>query len=156
MSGNRHQAREAAIEALYAWESSGQDDAMLPAILAEKIEDPKRKRQDVEYLRECVLGVAKAVDRLDEEIRAAARGRSLRSIGAIELAILRLSTWELAERLEIPYRVVIHEALRRTEDYAEPAAKRFVNAVLDRIAHKLRAVEIEAERNAQHGLRRRG
>ncbi len=145
---NRHKAREALVEALYAWEAAGCDAAELPRIAAEKLADQRFARMDRDYFREALFGVAETRQALDAAIQKAARGRAWASIGAMERAILRLGAWELAERLEIPYRVVIHEALVLTETYAEAPAKRFVNAVLDRIARTLRAAEIQAEQNA--------
>ena len=145
-TGSRHKARMAAVEALYAWDAAGCDAAELPRVVAGKTADARFARMDADYFRAAVFGVAERREALDAAIRAAARGRAWASIGAIERAVLRLAAWELAERLEVPYRVVIHEALRLVERYAEAPAKRFVNAVLDRIAREARKDEIRAER----------
>ncbi len=140
---SRRLARRSAVEALYAWQAGGADAAELPRVLAEVLGREDRRQQDEAFVREAVLGVAEHRAELDEAIGQAARGRSLRSIGAMELAILRLGAWELRYRLEIPYRVVISEALRLAGKFTEPAAKRFINGVLDALARRWRALEVE-------------
>jgi len=138
---NRHQARESALETLYAWHNAGQDDGMVPALLAGRLEHEERGEQDVEFLREAVHGVISQVGPIDELISGAVRGRSLRSIAHIEHNVLRLAIWEMQNRLEIPYRVIINEALELTRDYAGESARGFINGVLDNLARSLRSNE---------------
>jgi len=138
---NRHKSRESIIEILYAWSSSGFDDDMLPALLSGRMEISDRRDQDTRYLQEAVRGITARRDHLDETIAAALKGRSLKSVGSIEMNVLRLAAWELMNRQEIPYRVVINEALQLTHVYADAPARAFVNGVLDRLARDLRAGE---------------
>jgi len=140
---NRHQARESALEVLYAWHSSSQDSAALPSLIAGRLEEEERERQDSDYLRALVYGVTDNIESLDAVISPVIR-RSLKSVASIELNVLRLATWEMQNRLEIPYRVIINEALELTRDYADESARGFINGVLDKLAHQLRPVEIEA------------
>lgn len=140
---NRHQARESALEVLYAWHSSSQDTAALPSLIAGRLEEEERGKQDADYLRELVYGVTGNVEALDGLIGPVIR-RSLKSVASIELNVLRLATWEMQNRLEIPYRVIINEALELTRDYADESARGFINGVLDKLAHQLRSIEIEA------------
>jgi N utilization substance protein B len=139
---NRHQARESALEALYAWHSGGSDNADLPHLLSGRIHEDERSGQDENYLRELVYGVTGDMNELDAVIKPAVR-RSLNSVAAIELNVLRLATWEMKNRLEIPYRVIINEALELTRAYADESARGFVNGVLDKLASELRSVEIK-------------
>ncbi|MDQ6964545.1 MAG: transcription antitermination factor NusB, partial [Mariprofundales bacterium] len=81
---------------------------------------------------------------LDTYIDRAVPSRSLASIGTIELAILRIGCWELWQCLEIPYRVVLNEALDLSHEYADDPVPSFVNGVLDRLAKGLRAAEVAA------------
>ncbi len=142
-SPNRHMARESAIESLYAWHNGGNDSAMIPAILADRIKEEERQAQDVDYLREMVLGVTDSCDELDVLIAEAVRGRSLRSIAHVELNVLRMAVWELKYHLEIPYRVIINEALELTRDYADEPSRGFINGVLDKVAQVLRTGEVK-------------
>ncbi|MCF6208083.1 MAG: transcription antitermination factor NusB [Ghiorsea sp.] len=141
---NRHLARESAIEALYAWHNGGNDAAMIPAILADRIQQEERQAQDETYFREMVMGVTEQVEVLDALIGQAVQGRSLRSIAHVELNILRMAVWELQTRLEIPYKVIINEALELTRAYADEPSRGFINGVLDKIAQSLRVKEVKA------------
>ena len=140
---NRHLARESAIEALYAWHNGGNDDAMIPDILADRMRQEDRQAQDEAYFRDIVLGVTSQVDALDALIAQAVKGRSLRSIAHVELNILRMAVWELTNRLEIPFRVIINEALELTRDYADEPSRSFINGVLDKVVQTARAGELQ-------------
>lgn len=142
-SPNRHMARESAIEALYAWHNGGNDAAMIPSILADRLQQEDKKGQDEDYLREIVYGVSGSHEDLDELIGQAVNGRSLRSIAHVELNVLRIAVWELKNRLEIPYKVIINEALELTRAYADEPSRGFINGVLDKVAQQLRAEEMK-------------
>jgi len=140
---NRHMARESAIEALYAWHNGGNEEAMMPNILADRLNQTDKKEQDADYLREMVYGVCKECDVLDALIGEAVKGRSLRSIAHVELNVLRMAVWEFKFRLEIPYRVIINEALELTRHYADEPSRGFINGVLDKVAKTLRSGEMK-------------
>ena len=142
-SPNRHMARESAIEILYAWHNGGNDVAMLPSILADRLEEEDRKVQDADYLREMVYGVTEHCEDLDALIGEAVKGRSLRSIAHVELNLLRMAVWEMRYHLEIPCRVIINEALELARDYADEPSRGFINGVLDKVGQVLRAEEMK-------------
>ncbi len=139
---NRHQARESAVEVLYAWHSGNCDDAALPALISGRLQEEERQQQDVTYLRGLVYGVTEHHDALDTHITSVIN-RSLRSVATLELNILRLATWEMLNRLEIPYRVIINEALELARDYTDEPARSFINGVLDKLAKTLRKAEMK-------------
>ena len=141
---NRHLARESAVEALYAWHNGGNDTAMIPSILADRLSQEDKRGQDEDYLREIVYGVSEGVAALDDLIGQAVNGRSLRSIAHVELNILRIASWELQHRLEIPYRVIINEALELTRAYADEPSRGFINGVIDKVAQHVRKEETKA------------
>lgn len=141
-SPNRHQARESAIETLYAWHSGGNDNADLPRLLSGRIQEEERGAQDETYLREMVYGITEQKDELDKLITPAVK-RSLKSVANVELNVLRLAVWEMKNRLEIPYRVIINEALELTRAYADESARGFINGVLDKLAKELRSIEVK-------------
>jgi len=138
---NRHKARQSALETLYAWHNAGQDGAAIPGLLADRLTEEDRGDQDKEYLREMVHGVVAEVDDIDALISGAVRGRSLRSIAHVEHNVLRLAIWEMKNRLEIPYRVIINEALELAKAYADEPGRSFVNGVLDNLSKGLRKQE---------------
>jgi N utilization substance protein B len=138
---NRHKARESALEVLYAWHNGGQDDAMIPSLLADRLRQRERSDQDRDFMRELVHGVISEVARIDEAIGGAVRGRSLKSIAHVEHTVLRLAAWEMMHKLETPYRVIINEALELTRDYVGEAPRGFINGVLDHLARVLRPEE---------------
>jgi|UPI00037FC929 N utilization substance protein B len=139
---NRHQARESALEILYAWQSGGYDMADLPRHVSDRINQEDRKQQDTTYLQEAIDHITSKRATLDEQIEPLIQ-RSLRSIAMLELNILRIALWELQHRLEIPYRVIINESLELARDYSGETARGFINGVLDRMASKLRSDEFE-------------
>jgi N utilization substance protein B len=74
-------------------------------------------------------------------------GRDLAEIDAIELAVLRLATYELLKRPDVPYRVIINEALELTKKFGSVEGFKFVNGVLDRVARKVREDEVNMGRH---------
>jgi len=141
---NRHKARQSALETLYAWHSSGQDGSVISSLLADRLREDGRSDQDETYLREMVHGVVEHVEDIDRVISGAVRGRGLKSIAHIEHNVLRLAVWEMMNRLEIPYRVIINEALQLARTYADEPGRGFINGVLDRVARELRGREVRS------------
>ena len=72
---------------------------------------------------------------------------SLAQIDPITLAVLRLSTYELRHRLDVPYRVVINEGVNLAKKFGATDSYKFVNGVLDKVAPRLRAAEVQAKRS---------
>ena len=140
---NRHMARESALETFYAWGTAEQDGGMIPDLIASRLQHEERAEQDENYLREMVYGVTDHVDELDTIIKTAVRGRSLRSVAQIEINVIRMAVWEMQNRLEIPYRVIINEALELTRAYAGEPPRGFINGVLDNLAKQLRPAEVK-------------
>ncbi|MDQ6992739.1 MAG: transcription antitermination factor NusB [Mariprofundus sp.] len=143
---NRHQARESTLETLYAWSTAKQDPEMLPGLLESRLQHEEREDQDENYFRESVYAITDHVEALDEVIKTAVRGRSLRSVAQIEINVLRLAVWEMQSRLEIPYRVIINEALELTRDYAGEPPRSFINGVLDNLAKQIRPAEMKEKK----------
>ena len=72
--------------------------------------------------------------------------RALEELDPVELAILRLSTFELRNRLDVPYRVVINEGIELAKVFGATDGHKFVNGVLDKLAPRLRGEEIRANK----------
>jgi N utilization substance protein B len=102
---------------------------------------------DRAYFDELWRGVTGDYDALLAELSPHV-DRSVDALSPIERAVLAIGAWELVNRLDIPYRVVINEAVELAKRYGGTDGHKFVNAVLDRVAARLRADEIRASRPA--------
>jgi N utilization substance protein B len=74
--------------------------------------------------------------------------RELEDVDPVERAILRIGAYELEFRTEIPYKVVLNETVKLAKTFGAEHGHKYVNAVLDKVASKLRAGEVEAEKSA--------
>lgn len=138
----RSRARRCAVQALYQWQLTGQDPA---EIEAQFLDEQDMGQVDVEYFRELLHQVVGRQAALDEAL-APHLDRPIHEVDPVERAVLRLGAYELACRLDIPYRVVIDEAVELAKRFGAEQGHRFVNGVLDQAARKLRAVEVQAKR----------
>ncbi len=138
LSHARRQSRRVAMQALYQWQLTGYHPK---DILLQYREDPELEKADADYFRELLLGVTEQVDELDE-LLAPQMDRSVAELDPVERAILRLATFELKHRIDIPYRVVINEAVELTKKFGATDAHKFVNGVLDKLGQQLRGPEV--------------
>ena len=137
----RHRARELVLRALYERQLGGSGDDAIGAGLDD---DPV----DSQYLDELWRGVRADYDGLLERV-APKVARRIRDVAPIERALLVIGAWELVHRLDIPYRVVIDEAVELAKAYGGTDGHKFVNGVLDKLAAELRAAEIRAALSAR-------
>ena len=100
---------------------------------------------DREYFDELWRGVTRDYDTLVAELAPHA-DRNVDALSPIERAVLAIGAWELMHRLDIPYRVVINEAVELAKRYGGTDGYKFVNGVLDKLAARARADEIRASR----------
>lgn len=135
----RARARRCAVQALYQWQLGGQAP---PAILAEFLAERETDGADPVYLEQLVLEVPRAAPRLVERL-AAVVDRPWGQIDPVERAVLLLGAYELEHCPEVPCRVVINEAVEIAKLFGAEQGHRYVNAALDRLAHALRAAELE-------------
>jgi N utilization substance protein B len=135
----RHKARQLLVQALYQWQVA---QAPIDEIITEFLIDNDDKKFDTEYFQEAMRGVSVNVHELDECLTPFTK-RPLKDMDPVELAILRLAAFELIYKLEIPYRVVINEAIEQAKRYGATDGHKFVNGVLDKAAQQIRAVEFK-------------
>ena len=133
----RARARRYAMQALYQWDLSGTD---LPVIRRQFLEAEDFSRTDQAYFVELLSKIPNQVDIVDESISTFI-DRPLAQLDPVERAILRIGVYEMLYRLDIPYRVIINEAVQLTKKFGAEQGHAFVNGVLDRAAHKIRATE---------------
>ncbi len=133
----RRKARALALQAIYQWQLSAE---VPEQICAHFLIEHQNRRVDFDYFKELVHQIPKFVDELNAYLLPIL-DRSLDEINPVELAILRSATNELRYRLDVPYRVVINEALELAKTYGAAEGFKYVNGVLDRIARQLRTIE---------------
>ena len=136
----RRRARELVLQGLYQRQLSGNADDTIGAQLLEQ-EDAGDADRD--YLAELWRGVTSDYDALCAAL-APYSSRKTAELSPIERSILAIGAWELAHRLDIPYKVVINEAVDLAKDYGATDGYRFVNGVLDKLAARVREAEIAA------------
>ncbi len=139
----RHRSREFAVQGLYEW-LLNKDDA--PAIIDHIRQAHGFDKADTAHFVTLVSGTIHQAETLRAEI-VSHIDRSLDDLSPVEHAILLLGTYELSNHTEIPYRVVINEAVELTKSFGGIDGHKFVNGVLDKIAPRLRPHEVEADRN---------
>lgn len=136
-SGTRTVARKLALQALYRWQLNAgpwQD------LVAEFGEAEDMARADAGYFRTLVEGVWREHQQLEGRLATFA-DREPRLLDPIERAVLLIALYELSARPEVPYRVVINEAVGLAKRFGATDGYKFVNAVLDRAARELRPHE---------------
>jgi N utilization substance protein B len=139
MAGKRSQARQHAVQAIYQWQLTGHDirDIDRQFLLEHGSDDC-----EVAYFQELLHGVPANLTTLDEKL-SPCLDRAIESVDPVERAILRLGAFELVHHLEVPYRVVINEAVELAKLFGAEHGHKYVNGVLDKLAHEVRAAEME-------------
>jgi len=135
---SRHLARQAAVQALYQWQLTSQSPQDIEQHF---INDHQFKDVDIAYFRQLVDEVPLHLHELDDHL-SPHLDRGIDEVDPVERAILRIGVYELEFRLEIPYKVVINEAVELAKTFGAEHGHKYVNAVLDKTAAKLRAAEI--------------
>lgn len=137
----RRKARHYVVQALYQWQMAA---SPLNQIEAEFRTDNDFAKVDTEYFHELLHQVPACLGALDEAIAPALTDRSLDEVGPVEIAVLRMAVYELQHRLDVPYKVVINEAVALTKKFGATDSHKFINAVLDKVVEKFRTVELKA------------
>ena len=138
----RRRARELVLQGLYERQLGGGSDRTIEASLQTS---PGHPGADAEYLTELWHGVTSEYDALLATVSPKVE-RRIKDVAPIERALLVMGTWELTHRLDIPYRVVIDEAVELAKSYGGTDGHKFVNGVLDKLAPELRVAEIRASK----------
>ena len=126
------------MQAVYQWQMTAHDAA---DILAQFFADEDNRGVDAEYFEVLVRGVVQGCAALDAAL-APTLARPLDEVDPVERAVLRVAAYELQHRLDVPYRVVLNEAVALAKKFGAEQGHTFVNAALDKLARELRAVEM--------------
>ncbi|MBP6816358.1 MAG: transcription antitermination factor NusB [Burkholderiaceae bacterium] len=138
----RRRSRELAVQGLYQWLVSRDDAGLIEAHLAQA---PDFGKADREHFSVLLHGVIRDLDALHAAI-SPHLDRTVAELSPVEHATLLVGSFELAHHPEIPYRVVINEAVELAKTFGGTDGFKYVNGVLDRVAGKLRATEVAARR----------
>lgn len=136
----RHRAREFALQGIYQWLLNNEDSGVIDAHIRQAHGFDKADREHFDVL---LHGAINQSIQLREEF-APFIDRGIVELSPIEHAALLIGAFELKHHLEIPYRVVINEAVELTKSFGGQDGHKYVNGVLDKLAARLRAAEVEA------------
>ena len=130
----RRKARELAVQAVYSWQISQNS---VSDIEINFITENSKRRFDIEYFQLLLRGVTSNVTELDLAISPHV-DRPIDDIDHVEKAILRVAVFELSDCQDVPYRVVINEAIELAKLFAADDSHKFVNGVLDKAVKLIR------------------
>ncbi len=147
MSLAKTNARKCAVQALYQWQMTGES---LSKIELNFLEEELLKGAQKKYFTELFFSVPKQLIAIDEAL-AEFVDRPVEKIDPVERAILRISAYELINRLETPYKVIINEGVNLAKCFGADGSHKYINGVLDKVSKKVRAVEIKAKQNKASG-----
>lgn len=139
----RRKARHYGMQALYQWQMTKN---ALQEIETQFLTDYDFNNVDSEYFHELVFTVPSCASELDEAFAPYLQGRTVEELDPIELALLRVGSYELVKRIDIPYKVAINESVSLAKKFGASESHKYINAVLDKLAQNIRAVEIKASR----------
>ncbi|OGA96621.1 MAG: N utilization substance protein B [Betaproteobacteria bacterium RIFCSPLOWO2_12_FULL_66_14] len=137
MRSARRRSRELALQALYAWQLSG---ASFEDLFAQLCESPGFDKADESYLRTLLSGVTREAQAI-RPVLEQQLDRPWQELSPVERGILLMAGYELKFSPEIPYRVVINEAVEVAKVYGGTDGHKYVNGVLDRAARTFRPDE---------------
>ena len=138
----RHRAREFALQGLYQWLLNAEDSGAIDAHIRDAHGFDKA---DAEHFDALLHGAIRDAASLREELIPLI-DRGIAQLSPVEHAALLIGAYELKHHLEIPYKVVINEAVELTKSFGGIDGHKYVNGVLDKLAASVRATEVNAAR----------
>ncbi|KAA2284966.1 transcription antitermination factor NusB [Arenimonas fontis] len=138
----RSRARRRALQAVYAWQMSG---TPIASLIEQFRHEQDMEVADLAYFEDLVRGVGQHCQALDAAL-AGYLDREIAQVDPIERAVLRIAAYELMHRPDVPYRVVINEAIETTKRFGSEHGHTYVNGVLDHAAAAWRSAEAQAAR----------
>ncbi|SNV79667.1 transcription antitermination factor NusB [Clostridium cochlearium] len=133
--------KENYMEIINTLKEASEDEEDINGILGEKKEIDKERidldEVDLEYLIHTLKGVQENIEVLDENIEKYLKNWSLNRLAKVDLAILRLCSYEILFSNEVPNNVAINEAVELAKKYGDDKSPAFINAILDKIAKQI-------------------
>lgn len=154
----RHAARQLALQGLYQWQMTSaslqqverQIRMAQPDDGLESYEDISSAVEiaDLNYFSELLHNIPTSKTELDAHFEPLL-DRRIDELDPVELAILRIGSYELSKRLDVPYRVVINEGIELAKRFGATESHKYVNGILDRLAQRLRNAEVTGRNKAE-------
>lgn len=136
-TSQRKRARKLVLQALYQWQISGDS---ISDIEAQFRVDNDFAKVDGAYFNELFREIPKQIGELDEHI-SPLLDRTIDDVDPIEVCLLRMGAYELKHRIDVPYRVVINEAVELAKQFGGTDGHKYINGILDKLSLRLRAAE---------------
>ncbi len=136
-TAQRKKARKLVLQALYQWQITGDSIAQVEAQFRT---DNDFDKIDAEYFKSLFQNIPKEVTEIDALITPFL-DRPLADVDPIEINLLRMGTYEFKHRIDVPYRVVINEAVELAKQFGGTDGHKYINSILDKLALRLRAAE---------------
>jgi N utilization substance protein B len=133
----RSRSRQFLVQALYQAQLTDTEFAL---VIDPFVKDHNMKRADMDYFKDVLRGIANNQQNLEEMIAAKA-DRPFEELDPIEKGILMMGAYELASRIDVPYRVVINEGIELAKSFGATDSYKYVNSILDSLAKELRQAE---------------
>ena len=134
---HRHRTRRYVLQAHYQWLIA---KAPLSDIEAQFRAEHDFAKIDEDHFQALFYGIPQTIDQLDGLLTPLMH-KAVDELDPIELCVLRMATYELQHCLDVPYKVVIDEALNLNKQFGTVEGFKFVNAVLDQVSRQLRPLE---------------
>ena len=132
----RRKARQLILQALYQWTLTGAD----PLEISKEFHDRNNSKIDWAFFDEVFQDIPKTAGTLDGHIHPLL-DRPPEALDPIEKSLLYLGAYELANRIDVPYRVVINECVELAKVFGATESHKYINGVLDKLAPALRTAE---------------
>ena len=133
----KQRSRARAVQALYQWLTSGGEIVQIE----QQFLNQKEGKISKAFFSNLILNIPKNISVLDEIIEPSL-DRDFSELGPTEKAVMYLAVYELKFQLEVPYKVVINEAVELTKLYGADGAYKLINTSIDKIAKELRSLEL--------------
>ena len=133
----KQRSRARAVQALYQWLTSGGEIVQIE----QQFLNQKEGKISKSFFSNLILNIPKNISVLDEIIKPSL-DRDFSELGPTEKAVMYLAVYELKFQTEVPYKVVINEAVELTKLYGADGAYKLINTSLDKIAQELRSLEL--------------
>ena len=133
----RSRARRRATQAVYAWQVGGNP---MSEVIEEFRHEQDMEIADLDYFEDLLRGVEKHCAELDSGL-APFLDRDMTQVDPLERAVLRLAAYELRHRADVPFRVVLNEAIEVAKRFGSEHGHTYINGVLDKAAKEWRSAE---------------
>ena len=134
---HRKRARDLLVQALYQWKLAGNDPIQIEA----EFRADNGKKTDWEFFHQALSYISAHAVELNE-LYAPHLDRPIEQLDPIETGILQLGMFELSQRIDVPYKVVINECVELAKKYGATESHKYINGVLDKAARALRKAEL--------------